>query len=119
MFRLDPYIVVQIAAFHDCEHPALLDDHTDSRSRLLFHFLSGNCVHHRFSSLGMRGCPTFAVRFSSETDMVGYVDDVLLNADGCLLSTENLLTCVRLLGLMQDSSLTCGRKYLRDQLLQY
>jgi hypothetical protein len=44
---------------------------------------------------------------------------VLLNADGRLLSTENLLTCVRLFGLLQDLSLTRGRKYLHDQLLQY
>ena len=62
----------------------------------------------------MRGCPIFAVGFSSETDMVSYVVDVLLNVDGCLLSTENLLTCVRLLGLVQDPSLTRGRKYLHD-----
>jgi len=109
MFRLDPYIVVQIAAFHGCEHPASLNDHTDSRSRLLFHFLSGNCVHHRCSSSGTQGCPTFAVGFSSETDMVGYVVDVLLNADGRLLSTENLLSCARLFGLVQDPSLTRAR----------
>jgi hypothetical protein len=37
---LDPYIIAQIAAFHGCEHLASVDDHTDSRSRLLFHFLS-------------------------------------------------------------------------------
>jgi hypothetical protein len=40
------YIIAQIAAFHGCEHPASLDDHSDSRSRLLFHFLSGSCVLH-------------------------------------------------------------------------
>jgi hypothetical protein len=44
MFSLD--IIAQIATFHGCEHPASLDDHTDSRSRLLFHFLSGSCMLH-------------------------------------------------------------------------
>jgi len=52
--------------------------------------------------------------------MVGYVVDVLLNADGRLLSTENLLSCARLFCLVQDPSLTVrARKYLHDQLLQY
>jgi hypothetical protein len=73
MFSLDPYIVAQIAAFHGCEHPASLDDHADRRSRLLFHFLSGSCVHHHCSSFGTRGCPTFAVGFSSETDMAMFL----------------------------------------------
>jgi hypothetical protein len=43
----------------------------------LFHFLSGSCVLHRCSSSGTRACRTFAVGFSSETDMVGYVLDML------------------------------------------
>ena len=30
MFSLDPYIIAQITAFHGCEHPASLDDYTDS-----------------------------------------------------------------------------------------
>jgi hypothetical protein len=119
MFSLDPYIIAQIAAFHGCEHPASLDDHTDSRSWLLFHFLSGSCVLHRCSSSGTRACTKFVVGFSSETDIVGYVLDVLLNSDSRLLSTENLLTCVRLLDLVQDPPLTQVRKYLHDQLLQY
>jgi len=119
IFRLDPYIIAQIAAFHGCEHPASVDDHADRRSRLLHHFFSGSCVHHRSSSFETRGCSTFAVGFSSETDMVGYVLDVLLNADGRFLSTENLLTCAHLFDFVQDPSLTRGRKYLHDQLLQY
>ena len=114
IFCLYPYIVAQIAAFHGCEHPALVDDHADRRSRLLLHFLSGSYVHHHCSSFGTRGCPTFVVSFSSETDMVGYVLDVLLNADGHLLSTENLSTCARLFSLVQDPSLTRERKYLHD-----
>jgi len=119
MFRLNPYIVAQIAAFHGCELPVSLHDHAHRRSRLLLHFLSGSCVHHRCSSSATQGCSTFAVGFSSETDMVGYVLDVLLNADGRFLSTENLLSCVHLFGLVQDSSLIHGRNYLHDQLLQY
>jgi len=30
MFSLDPYIIAQIAPFPVCEHPASLDDYTDS-----------------------------------------------------------------------------------------
>lgn len=92
MFSLNPYIVAQIAAFHGCEHPASVDDHTDNCSQLLFHFLSGSCVLHRCSSSGMRACRTFAVASAvSRTDMVGYILDALLNS---VLSTENLLNCV-------------------------
>ena len=67
-------------------------------------------------ALSVAHCPTFAVGFSSETDMVRHVFDVLLNTDGRLPSTENLLTCAHLFGLMQDPSLTRGRKYLHDLL---
>ena len=117
MFGLNLYyIIAQIAAFHGCEHPASLDDHADCHSWLLFHFLSGSLCA---SLLFVFCCPTFAISFSSETDMIGYILDVLLNSDGRLLSTENLLTCVHLFGLVQDPSLTRGRKYLHDQLLQY
>jgi len=119
IFSLDLHTVAQIAAFHGREHPALVDDHANNRSRLLFHFLSGSCVLHHCSSSGTRACRTFAVGFSSDTDMVGYVLDVLLNSDGRLLHTEYLLTCVRLLSLVQEPPLTRVRKYLHDQLLRY
>ena len=51
--------------------------------------------------------------------MVSYILDVLLNSDSRLLCTEYLLTCVRLLGLVQDPPLTWVQKYLLDRLLQY
>ncbi|OAX40772.1 hypothetical protein K503DRAFT_574857 [Rhizopogon vinicolor AM-OR11-026] len=90
-----------------------------SRSRLLFHFFSGSRVLHCCSSSGTRAYRTSAVGFSSETDMVGYVLDVLLNSDSRVLCMEYLLICVRLLGLVQEPPLTRVRKYFYDQLLWY